>query len=152
MAEAATDVIALSQAWGEAEPWRYPGFLDKVVALQRLRELDGAGPVQLFDRSPICTLALAWYLGHPVSDLLASEVERVVQDSVFDRRVFFVRPLGFVTPTVELRISYADSLEFEKIHEMAYQVHGYELVDVPRADIAERAALVDRHIRSWYPK
>lgn len=144
-------MIALSQAWGEPEPWRDPGFLDKIVALQRQRELDGAGPVQLFDRSPICTLALAWYLGHPVSDLLAAEVDRVTREGVFDRRVFLVRPLGFVTPTVELRISYADSLELEKIYEMAYQVHGYELVEVPRADIAERAALVDRHLRSWYP-
>ena len=47
----------------------------------------GAGPpsahhqrstvVQSYDRSPICTLALADYLGHPVSDALIAEIDRI---------------------------------------------------------------------------
>jgi predicted ATPase len=35
--EAATDVIALGQALGRAEPWRHPDFIDDVVTLQRRR-------------------------------------------------------------------------------------------------------------------
>jgi len=33
--------------------------------------------VQSYDRSPICTLALADYLGHPVSDALIAEIDRI---------------------------------------------------------------------------
>ena len=35
--EAATDVIALENALGRDEPWAEPGFIDKIVALQRQR-------------------------------------------------------------------------------------------------------------------
>jgi predicted ATPase len=37
--EAATDVIALENALGCAEPWRDAGFADKIVALQRQRRI-----------------------------------------------------------------------------------------------------------------
>ena len=36
--EAATDVIAQEAAKGIAEPWRHPGFIDKIVALQVRRQ------------------------------------------------------------------------------------------------------------------
>src|SRR5262245_22570710 len=76
--EAATDVIALGHALGEAEPWRAAGFIDKVVTLQRQREhaarAAGGGAVAYADRSPVCTLALSRFLDLPASPLLASEV------------------------------------------------------------------------------
>ena len=36
--EAATDVIALGHALGNAEPWQDPDFIDKVLVLQRQRQ------------------------------------------------------------------------------------------------------------------
>ena len=60
--EAATDVIALEQAEGIAEPWTDPGFIDRVVDLQKQRQLRAAAlpePIQFHDRSAICTAALA---------------------------------------------------------------------------------------------
>jgi len=33
--EAATEVIALSHALGQAEPWHRPDFIEKILALQR---------------------------------------------------------------------------------------------------------------------
>ena len=77
--EAATDVIALSQARGFAAPWKSPSFIDAVVVLQRLREARSAlehVDVQVHDRSVVCTAALADYLGFPYSDLLKGELER----------------------------------------------------------------------------
>src|SRR3954451_5852080 len=56
--EAATDVIALSQAKGVAEPWTRPEFIDAIVSLQRIRELRSASVtevVQFHDRSVVCT-------------------------------------------------------------------------------------------------
>ncbi len=67
----------------------------------------------------------------------------------FDRRVFFVRPLGFVQPTDVRRISYEESLAFEHLHETEYQRLGFEIVDIPVGPVAERAAAIDAHIRSW---
>lgn len=138
--EAATDVIALAQAQGVAEPWTDPGFIDAIVGLQRQREARAVGEVVFFDRSPVCVLALARFLGHPVSPLLRDELARIA--GMYERRVFLVRGLGFVTPTAARRISLEDALAFERIHEAAYAELGYELVSVAPGPVAERVTAV----------
>jgi len=40
IAEAATDVISAEQARGVDEPWQDPAFIDKIIELQRSRQLD----------------------------------------------------------------------------------------------------------------
>src|SRR5438270_12927347 len=65
--EAATDIIAVEQARGVAEPWKHPPFIDTIVELQRRRQLLASrdtDEVQFHDRSAICTAALALYLGY----------------------------------------------------------------------------------------
>jgi predicted ATPase len=150
--EAATDVMTQRLGMGDAEPWTDPRFIERIAALQRHR-LDTPVPpgvtVQVHDRSAVCTLALARYLGHPVPPLLAQEVARVSRGGLFDRRVFFIRPIGFCQPTAARRISYAESLEFERVHEAEYRRLGLELVDIPAAAVAERAAAICAHIMSW---
>jgi predicted ATPase len=143
--EAATDVIALSQARGIAEPWTDPSFLDDVIGLQRLRERRGSlepVDVQFHDRSVVCTAALAEYLGFAYSDALERELERVRSNEIFQRKVFFLRNLGFVAPTEARRISFEEALRFEAIHERVYRELGYELVFVEPGAIAERVAAV----------
>jgi predicted ATPase len=140
--EAATDIIAAEQALGDDEPWQGPGFVETIVAEQVRRERRPvpAGTRILFaDRSPVCTLALARFLGAAVPDRLAEQVDRVVRDRVYDRRVFLVRPIGFVVPTAARRIGYADSLAFERVHELTYRRLGFRLVDVPPGPVAARA-------------
>jgi predicted ATPase len=149
--EAATDVNIRLQAVGRDEAWRDPGFIDAITLLQRERQerpVPAQTAVQVFDRSPICTLALARYLGLPVSPALASEVGRVAADGIYQPRVFFVQLLGFVTPTAVRRISLAQSVAFERFHEQAYREHGFDLVDVPAGTVEERVELIDRCIRS----
>ena len=104
------------------------------------------GTTQLFDRSPICTLALAHYGGRPVPPALAAEVARVTAERTYEPRVFFVRLLGFITPTAARRITLAQSIWFERIHERVYREHGFALVDVPAGSVEERVALVERHL------
>ena len=143
--EAATDVIALGHAAGEPEPWRHPGFIDKVITLQRQRQDRAAaaeGAAVFFDRSPVCTLALSRYLGVAPSPLLEAEVRRVVTQRVFHHRVFFVRNQGFVQPTAARQISFEDSLDFERLHEQVYRNLGFHLVDVPAAPLDARVALI----------
>jgi predicted ATPase len=153
--EAATDVVAARLALEEAEQaehWADPVFIDRIAVLQRQRRQAPVRPgvtVQVHDRSAVCTLALARYLGHPVPPVLEQEVAWAAGDGSFDRRVFFVRLLGFIEATPVRRISYAESRAFERIHEDAYRRLGFDLVDVPAGTVAERAAAVGANIRSW---
>jgi len=144
--EAATDTIALAHALGEDEPWREPGFADRIVRLQRMRRATApvaSGPV-FFDRSPVCTLALCRHLGFPASAELTHEVDRARTE--YERTVFFVRNLGYVRPTEARRISFADALAFEAIHEQTYRELGFDLVDVPPGPLAARVAVIERSV------
>ncbi|MEU4774307.1 AAA family ATPase [Micromonospora sp. NPDC023644] len=149
VAEAATEVIAAQQERGVAEPWQEEGFIDAVAGLQReRREAPSAyGSVQVHDRSPLCTLALARYLGRPPGRVLTEELRRVLRDGVYQRQVFLVEPLGFVTPSAARRIGYAESLAFARVHEEVYRAHGHRLIAVPPAPVRARVALVEAHLR-----
>jgi len=147
--EAATDVIARQQARGSDDPWLRDEFVDLIVRLQQQPQrapVPETVGVQLYDRSPLCTLALARYLGRPITPLLAQEVNRVLCEQVYEAAVFLIRPLGFIEPTAARRITYADSLTFEQVHEAVYQEHGFELVDVPASSRSHRVAVVEAHL------
>ena len=146
--EAATDVIALEQARGNAEPWLRPEFIDSIAHLQRRRQLitgdrsgDVAG-VQLYDRSPVCTLALCRFQGFAPSPALETELARIESERIYQKRVLFVRGLGFITRTEARRISFEEALRFETAHEEAYRELGFECVDVPPGTIDERCDLI----------
>ncbi len=143
--EAATDVIAAAHAQGMVEPWMHPSFLDAVAHLQKDRQIRASLPlevVQFHDRCVVCTAALAVYLGHAYSPYLVEELERVKREGIYQERVLFLRNLGFVTPTEARRISFADTLRFEKIHEEIYGDFGFELVFVEPGSVAERVSVI----------
>ena len=144
--EAATDFNHTRLAAGVAQPWTETGFIDGILSLQRERLLgsDADVGVQFHDRSAFCTVALARYLDRPVTPALASEVERVAD--VFERQVFVVQPLGFITNTAIRRISYADSLRFAAIHEDVYREYGFDLVDVVAAGLKDRVAFIENFV------
>ena len=148
--EAATDVIAAAQAQGTVQPWTSPSFIDAIANLQRERQVRASyqsDEVQFHDRCVVCTAALAIYLGYPFSPVLATELERVKKEATFQNRVFFIRNLGFVTPTEARRISFEDTVRFEKIHEETYRNFGFELVSVEPGSLAERVSVIKAAIR-----
>ena len=63
-------------------------------------------------------------------------------EGIFQRRVFFIRNLGFVTPTEARRISFEETLRFERIHEETYRKFGFELVFVEPGSVSERVAAI----------
>jgi predicted ATPase len=145
--EAATDVIALEQANGRSEPWRAPGFIDAIVRLQKQRQLQAGkigGAALLFDRSPVCTMALARFLGFPASGALKDELERIDRDRIYERRVFVIQSLSFMINTDARRISLEDAVRFGRLHEEAYLELGYELVRIAPGPVPGRAAEVAR--------
>ena len=143
--EAATDVIAKAQAAGTPEPWTSPTFIDTVARLQQERVIwASAQPdqIQFHDRSVVCTAALAVYLGFSFSPFLTEALERIEKESVYQKRVFFVRSLGFITPTAARRISLAEAERFEKIHEQIYREFGFELVSIEPGSVLERVTAI----------
>jgi predicted ATPase len=149
--EAATDVIALSQACGVAEPWTHASFIDTVAELQKRRQLRTAYEpcdVQFHDRSAICTVALAAYLGFPVTSALAREVDRLGTEKIFAREVFFIRNLGYVAPTEARRISFEEALRFEEIHERTYRDMGFAIVWIEPGSVADRTAAIKSAVKA----
>jgi predicted ATPase len=139
--EAATDVIAAAQARGTLQPWTHPSFIDEIARLQKDRQIRAShqpDEVQFHDRCVVCTAALAVYLGYPFSSPLARELERVKEEAIYQNRVFLIRNLGFITPTEARRISFEETVRFEKIHEKTYQDFGFELVPVEPGSLVER--------------
>jgi len=143
--EAATDLIALWQARGIAEPWQEDFFIDAIVELQKLRQTRASFEpvaIQFHDRSPICTAALAQYLGRPIANGLADELNRVHAESIFEKQAFFIRNLGFIQNTQARRISFDETLRFERIHEEVYRSFGFELIDIEPGSVVDRAAAI----------
>ena len=143
--EAATDIIAAAHAQGTVEPWKDSSFIDAIAKLQRDRQIRAShqpDQLQFHDRCCVCTAALAIYLGHPCTPFLADELERIKKEAIYERRVFFIRNLGFITPTDARRISFEETVRFERIHEETYREFGFELVAVEPASLMERVGII----------
>lgn len=124
-------------------------LIDEIVALQRQRQLDATGSVQVFDRSPVCTHALATYLGWPVSPALATELERITSEGVYERQVLFVRNLGFCEPTAARRISFQESLAFERSRRelAAFQTSAISQLAAQHDEIQRHRSTVASHAK-----
>ena len=147
--EAATDIIALRQAQGIDEPWKDASFIDDIANLQRQRQMqlvESSSAAEFYDRSPHCTYALSRWLGFPVSITLANELERISVDQIYQKQVFFIVNLGFCKPTDARKISFEDSLLFEKLHEETYNSFGYELIRVAPNDLAARVEQIKCYV------
>ncbi|HEV8194002.1 MAG TPA: AAA family ATPase [Ktedonobacterales bacterium] len=143
--EAATDISTLEQRQGNPEPWRQPDFIAKIVRLQQQRQLATSTEpceLQFYDRSPMCTYALSRYLGYPPSPDLLQELERIEREQVYQRRVFFIDNLGLCLPTEVRRISFEESLTFEKIHLETYVSFGYDCINIAAKSLAERVSSI----------
>lgn len=142
--ESATDAIAELQGRGIDEPWMDSSFVSFIAEMQRDRQIATAGAPgpQFFDRSPICTLALARWLGHAVPRVLEEEVERVRRDRVYNGTVFFVESLGFVERSAARRMDLSAAVRFGELHADVYGECGFEVRRIGAGTVAERAEVV----------
>jgi predicted ATPase len=141
--------ILRHQAQGIAEPWSRASFIDAIVNLQRDRQLHAArltNDLQFFDRSPICTYALAKYLGYPSSPALSREIERIERERIYQRKVFFIQSLGFITATDARKITPEDALRFERVHEETYLAFDYQIIPIAAGPLLERIATIKKAI------
>lgn len=143
--EAATDVIAYEQKIGNEKPWEQPNFIDKIISLQKQRQMkaiNDTASLQFYDRSPICTYALALYLNIKPSEILLNEIERIQNNKIYEKNTFFIENLGFCTPTEARTISFEESLVFEKIHDETYKKFGYECIKIPALPLLNRVNII----------
>jgi predicted ATPase len=139
--EAATDVIAQEQKLGNMEPWKHPSFVDHITSVQKKRQLETSSlgvELQFYDRSPICTYALAQYLDFTPSAILLDEIERIKSQNIYESQVFFMENLGFCELTGARKISFEESLEFEQVHLDAYAQWRYECIKIAPTSIEHR--------------
>ena len=104
-----------------------------------------------FTTGLICTAALAVYLGYPFSGALLHELKRVETAAIYQKRVFFIQGLGFITPTGARRISLEEARDFERLHEKTYRDLGFELVFVSPGHLSDRASAIKRAAASRCP-
>jgi predicted ATPase len=143
--EAATDLIALRQAEGVAEPWMQPGFVEEVSRLQQRRlavASQARRTVQFHDRSLFCTIALADYLKIPRSEALLGDAAQIRELAIYQNQVFFIRNLGFIEPTAARRITFEETIRFERIHEDVYREWGFELIYIETGSLADRVGTI----------
>jgi len=148
VAEAATDIIAYKQMQGVAEPWKNEDFIDYIIRLQKHRQIDLSNEysdLHFYDRSPICTYALATYLNFQPSTNLMQEIERIKKYNIYEQQVFFIDNLGFIENTNARKISFEDSLEFEKVHLDVYKKFGFSCIHIPTGSIEDRVKLILEH-------
>jgi len=147
--EAATDIIALDLAHDIQESWAHYAFIDRITALQKQRQIQTASlpfELQFFDRSPLDTVALCLYLNRPIPSVLSEEIERIEQERIYQKAVFFIENLGFCQPSEARKISFEDSLRFERFHEEVYASRNYECIRIAPNPVKERVEEILRYI------
>ena len=102
--------------------------------------------LQFFDRSPICTYALAKYLGYPSSPALSREIERIERERIYQRKVFFIQSLGFITATDARKITPEDALRFERVHAETYLAFDYQLIPIAAGPLPELITAIKKAI------
>jgi len=147
--ESATAVINRAQQQGIQRPWYDENFIDDIIMLQRYRQVRASNEctnLQFYDRSPICTYALASYLGFSPSVKVINEIARIKKQNIYESSVFFIQNLGFVEKTNARTISFEEALIFEQIHKEVYNSFGYECIDILPGTIQQRVKLIFEHI------
>lgn len=70
------------------------------------------------------------------------ELKRIQTEAIYQKRVFFIENLGFITPTEARRINFAEARRFEQVHEEIYSTFGFELVPITPGSVLNRAAAI----------
>jgi predicted ATPase len=125
-----------------AEPEREPDFIARVVELQIARQRAATvRELWFFDRSPLCTLALARHLDRPMPPVLRAELDRIVTEHVYQPVVFFLEAPAELENTPIRRIDPAGAREFGRLHVRVYERFGFVLHRIPVLPTTDRADL-----------
>jgi predicted ATPase len=77
-----------------------------------------------------------------LSTAFSRELDRILAEGIYQHRVFFIRNLGFITPTEARRVTFEEALHFERVHEETYRRFGFERILVEPAHLLDRVAVI----------
>ena len=77
---------------------------------------------------------------------LLAEINRIEKHHIYQKQVFFIENLGFCEPTAARKISFEESLKFEKIHLDTYAKFGYKCIKIPPASVNDRVNMIYEHV------
>jgi predicted ATPase len=71
---------------------------------------------------------------------------RIEKAQIYQKQVFFIENLGHCEPTAARKITFEDSLKFEKVHEETYRSFGYECIKIAPRDLSSRVEQITRYV------
>lgn len=146
--EAATDVILREQDAGIENPWEASGFVDKIVCMQKERQMNASGDLQFYDRSPFCTYALAKHFSHAITPVLLSEIDNCLKNIIYQNDIFFFENLGITEYTDARKISHEEALICERVHLDVHNQFGFNIVIVPKGlTITQRCKFILERVK-----
>lgn len=96
------------------------------------------GAVCFYDRSPICTYALAAFLDKTPSAGLMQAISKMRVERQYADTVLFVEPLGQIENTAVRQLSYESALSFGTMHRKAYGQFGYQCLSIVKGPTNQR--------------
>jgi predicted ATPase len=132
---------------GTALPWKDKAqytqlMLTAAVASYRAADSFLDSPV-FFDRSLVDSYAYA-----TLEDIRLSDADLMIADQIrYNSKVFFFPPWPEIYQNDAARKqTFDEAVLTSKILRTVYEDHGYDLVDVPKADVVQRADFILQHI------
>jgi predicted ATPase len=144
--EPAREVLAQQRSInGGGTPERNPSlFVDLLLqrSIHNHEEAQRWGGAVLFDRGVPDCIAYAKLLGtDPEPSIRATAAYR------YNREVLITRPWADIyTTDDERKMTFAATIEFQRLLESSYEQAGYTLVEVPRSPVEDRVAFVRQFI------
>ena len=83
-------------------------------------------------------LCLSYRLGFSPTPLLCDEINRILENNSYEKDVFFIQNLGFITPTKERQIDFNEALKFEQIHNDTYRKFGFNCIIIKPKTVEKR--------------
>ncbi|PQZ83017.1 MULTISPECIES: AAA family ATPase [unclassified Brevundimonas] len=148
--EAGRAVIRRQQAIdGQALPWRDRALFAELMLDRELEahaRFEGAAGPAFFDRGTPDVVGYLTLCGQPIP----AHVERAARDVRYDRRVFIapVWPEIFAQDAERKQDLDEAQRTFDAMTEV-YPRFGYELIELPKAPVAERLSFVMKTIRAF---
>lgn len=131
---------------GPALPWRDPALFAELMLNFDLRshaEAQGSTAPVFFDRGVPDSIGYLRLCGLPVPD----HVDRAAHAFRYARIVFIAPPWREIyAQDAERRQDFAEAERTYEAVTAAYREQGYELVELPRADVGTRVAFVLKHV------
>ena len=145
--ESAREVLAEQRAIGgngtpESDPSRFVEMLlQRSIRKHQAALRNGRGPV-LFDRGiPDCVAYASLLGGDPEPCRKAAATYR------YHTSVLVTRPWeGIYTTDGERKMTFEATLPFQRLIEEAYEEAGYDLIELPRGSLEERAEFLSRFV------